>query len=626
MLFHAKALVALSSLAALTFSLDQATLVAFSFNDHLQALFAKASVVELSVLLSAASVGATCMYAIHLATILTAVSSLVAGALCDAVGCLHATRLAALVWLAGCCAAYFLSETHYLVLAKLLKGCAVGTASVASQVYVFEIIRPSRRGGALSFHHWCSCFGALAIYATGLVLQQHAPTKRAFHYASACEGSWGVLVLIFLWLLPELPTHLARRGNWLGASKTYARLTATRRKILPPVPEQPTLVPILPMRYAELFSRRLFWHSVAAVVSQVVATLAGVCTVAHFVRYISVLCDVDSKTLQTLLGVHFAMQTAVALLPVFLLDRARRKDVLSFGLVLLVAAYSAMGALALVYGAEPPIRIAGPPIRLERLVASALLAFTAFAFSVSSAFVAPASALYCLEVLPVRARTKGAALACSAYWATNALVNAAILPLASEIHPHWIFFALAIVCFAGMVLVLLMRETQGLAHTEDVPFVARPFAESDELEKPEKNDTSASEPKTLDAKEILAAVPKYLSEESEMWRDSTRVKKRTVSTSKSLSPSSLPVDEQGICFQNFVPLHPSELVSSQHTTYYSKPSSSSSTVRQTKKREQSADLKTAKSLMSPTTSTTSHDSATAEHEPSTMSAMWLDSD
>lgn len=62
MLYHAKAIIRLCSLPALSFALDQAGFVALSFNVHLQQILAQTTMMEVAVLVSACSVGAASKY------------------------------------------------------------------------------------------------------------------------------------------------------------------------------------------------------------------------------------------------------------------------------------------------------------------------------------------------------------------------------------------------------------------------------------------------------------------------------------------------------------------------------------------------------------------------------------
>lgn len=485
-------------------------------------------------------------------------------------------RVASLAWAAGCCASYFLHKTVHLVLAKLVKGAGVGLASVAAPVYLFETIRPSRRGGAISFLHFLAGVGALAMYGLSGVFQHYYKSEKALHYLWASEGIWCALVLLFLWLLPESPTALGRKGHWTKATRTYARLSATRRKTLPLPPATPTLVPHTPLSYSDLFSKTLFGYSVCSVVSQIVAQLACVCGTAQFVKYMGVVCDLDPATVLGFLDAHFMLQALATLLPVLVLDRARRKDVMCFGLFMLTATYAAMGGLAKTFGEESTKVNFGPPLKMEQLPASALLGLTAFAFTLAAVSVRPASDLYCLEVLPARARAKGAAVASCASWATNAMLGAGLMPLSSEVQPYWVFFALAAICLVGMLLIVPLKETRELASTEDIPLIMRPLGDAItriSLDESGVLDSTMSEPgaklEALDAKRSIKSESKldarYRREkerpamtrvdEGTIWEKSGSAT-RELSVRSDSSATAL-LQRRHMSFQNFIPLYKS---------------------------------------------------------------------
>lgn len=436
------------------------------------------------------------------------------GVFCDALGCIKSFQLLSLFWCAGSIVSFFLLYIFLVVVGKLLKGIALGFISSIIPVYIAEVLPSSRRGSSLCVVQLTSTIGALTMYYTCYVFEHIIQDEYSFKWTWAMEILPAICLLPLSLILPESPKWLASIGNWGEAASNLARIQryqeGKERKLHEKeikLQEQKvnelqhkhqqqvdyqyqqyqesqyenygqtsasarvqlgekgyvvaayTAGPeIRTCSYSMLFNRKYWKHTTIGIATQFFVQSTGVETFMLLFGYICDLCGVDANLKVMVVLAQYVVFVVFTFFPIFLLDKCRRKDVLTIGMFLMGIIFAAIFTVMVIYGdmnqgPEFPWEISGIP-------ASTVLALCLLVVVVYCSTVLPASWLYIGEIFHGPCRAKGTAVSMSTLWFMASIITLA-LPFSAKAFGPFPLLVLSGFCLLGCGIFLSFPETRG---------------------------------------------------------------------------------------------------------------------------------------------------------------------
>lgn len=399
--------------------------------------------------------------------------------------------MASVFWVAGGILAFFLPYIHLVVLARVIKGSAMGFVSTSVPVYICEAVASNKKGQSLSFMHLCSAVGSLLIFLCGSLFRKHFHDEKSFKYTWMCESVWGVLLLLFSFFLPELPKWLAQKGNWLQAAKNLERLQPQKKgantNFAPKARAEEAILlraytggqnAMRRYSYAQLFKKELVRLTFTAILTQFLVQLSCVGGLMYYFVDICSHCGVKLHHIQWFVLVQYGVSALFTLFPFAILDWCQRKDCLTFGMLLLAGTFSGLFGVIRAYGTPDFSYRSVLSVEVSGVAASAVLALFLFALSVYASVVFSVSWLYSVELFPAPARAKGASIAMATAWTVNTCVTFG-LPFVLDKFQEWSFLGLGVVCLFSGLLFATFPETRDGVHFLVIPDFAVAIASPD---------------------------------------------------------------------------------------------------------------------------------------------------
>jgi len=367
-----------------------------------------------------------------------------AGRVADLLGRRLTVLTTAAVFVAGVLLAAFSPAYAVLLIARVVIGLAVGSASVIVPLYIGEIAPPRVRGALVSFNQLAITGGILASYLIDYGLSSSQNWRLMFGLAAIPAG------LLFAGMLfqQESPHWLVKQGR-----EDEARRILTRVRERSDIDAEIDEVRELSRQQAsprELLTRGVRPALVVGVLMAVFQQVTGINTVIYYAPTLlhgaglgpsaSILAEVAVG------GINVAM-TIVA---VWLIDRTGRRPLLLWGtagvcLGMVGTACAFVGGDHLTGGAA--------------VFAIAALMFYTGSFAVG---LGPVFWLLIAEIYPLRIRGQAMSVATIANWGANFVVTVSFLTLLSWIHGVGVFFL-----FGFLTLIALAYFARRVPETKD---------------------------------------------------------------------------------------------------------------------------------------------------------------
>ena len=346
-----------------------------------------------------------------------AAGAVASGYLADRISRRWTKLVSGCVYVIGALGSAFAQETWQLIVARVLLGLAVGTASFVSPMYISEQTPPRIRGGTVSFNQLLVTVGILVAYVLNFLLKDLGDNWRWMLGLGAVPGLFLVAGML---IVPHTPRWLMSKGR-----REEARRVLERSRQPDEIDEeiegiQSVLAEERRFRVRALFTGRVRPLLFAGLALAIFQQFVGVNTVIYF-----------SPTILTYTGMHAgaAVTQAVSvgitnvvftIVAVLLLDRIGRRKLLLTGTVGLTLS---LGLLAAFF-AVPSLKQDAPWLALVALIGY----IACFAIGLGPVFW-----LMISEVFPLWLRSKAMAVCTVANWVANFLVSYFFLQLISWI-------------------------------------------------------------------------------------------------------------------------------------------------------------------------------------------------
>jgi sugar porter (SP) family MFS transporter len=350
------------------------------------------------------------------------VGALVAGRVADLIGRRLTVLMTAMVFVVGVLLAAFTPTYPVLLVARVVIGLAVGSASMVVPLYIGEVVPPRVRGGLVSLNQLAITSGILASYLVDYGLAGTANWRLMFGLAAIPA----VLLFVGMLFQKESPHWLIRQERIDEARDVLARVRDSDDI-------EAEIRDVQEVSRKQAGTRELLSPSVrplllVGVLLAVFQQITGINTVIYYAP--SLLQGAGFGNSAALLAnvVNGAVNVGMTIVAVWLLDRVGRRPLLLSGTTgmavgMVITALSFLGGSDL-HGALAVVAVLG------------LLIYTgSFAIGLGPVFW-----LLIAEIYPLRIRGAAMSVATMANWAANFVVTVSFLTLLSAIDGVGVFF------------------------------------------------------------------------------------------------------------------------------------------------------------------------------------------
>jgi sugar porter (SP) family MFS transporter len=363
-----------------------------------------------------------------------AVGALAAGKIADTVGRRPTVLGTAALFVAGVMLAALAPSFVVLVLARVVIGVAVGSASMVVPLYIGEIVPPRIRGALVSFNQLAITSGILVSYLVDYGLASTQNWRLMFSLAAIPA----ILMFVGMLFQQESPHWLVAQGR-----EDEAREVLNRVRDGGDIDAE-----IAEVR--DLSAGRSGWREILdpavrnvmiiGVTLAVFQQITGINTIIYYAPTLLSSAGLGNSAALLANVVNGAVNVLMTIVAIRLLDRAGRRPLLLGGTtgmavgMIVVAMTFAIGGSQL-HGNTAYIAIAG------------LLIYTgSFAIGLGPVFW-----LLISEIYPVRIRGRAMSVATMANWGANFVVTVSFLTLLGAIGNAGTFFLFASLSIAALV-------------------------------------------------------------------------------------------------------------------------------------------------------------------------------
>jgi sugar porter (SP) family MFS transporter len=376
-----------------------------------------------------------------------AIGAIGAGRIADRIGRKPTVLITAVVFVAGVLLAAFSPVFWLLLVARVVIGLAVGSASMVVPMYIGEAAPPRFRGALVSFNQLAITSGILVSYLVDYGLASSRDWRLMFGLAAIPA------ILLFCGMLTqaESPAWLVSHGH-----EDEARRVLSRLRHASAVDDELASMKEGAQKQAvsarELLSPRLRGALTLGVLLAIFQQVTGINTVIYYAP--TLLNDAGLGSSAALLAnvVNGVVNVGMTIVAIWLLDRVGRRTLLISGTCGMAVGLIVIGLVFAVGGDH----LSG---------AAAIVAIVALLFYTGSFAIGlgPVFWLLISEIYPVRVRAAAMSVATFANWGANFVVTISFLTLLSVITNAGTFFLFGFLTIVAVIYFWRrVPETKGL--------------------------------------------------------------------------------------------------------------------------------------------------------------------
>jgi sugar porter (SP) family MFS transporter len=374
------------------------------------------------------------------------IGALVAGKLADLIGRRPTVLATAALFVVGVAIAAFSPSYWILVLARVVIGVAVGSASMVVPLYIGEVAPPKVRGALVSFNQLAITSGILVSYLVDYGLSSSQNWRLMFGLAAVPA----ILMFVGMLFQHESPHWLVTQGREDEAHKILSKVR-DESDIDAEIAEVRDLSQQRKAGLRELLNPMVRHAVVVGVALAVFQQITGINTIIYYAPTLLAHAGFgNSASLLANVG-NGVVNVGMTVVAVWLLDRSGRRPLLLSGTagmavgLIIVALTFVIGGSQLT-GTGAIIAIVG------------LLVYTG-SFAVG---LGPVFWLLISEIYPLKVRGAAMSVATIANWGANFIVTVSFLTLLSAIGDAGTFFL-----FAGLTIIALVYFQRQVPETKN---------------------------------------------------------------------------------------------------------------------------------------------------------------
>jgi len=347
------------------------------------------------------------------------IGALGAGRVSDWIGRRLTVLITALVFIVGVLLAAFTPTYPTLLVARIIIGLAVGSASMVVPLYIGEIVPPRLRGGLVSLNQLAITVGILGSYLIDYGLSGTGNWRLMFGLAAIPAAA------LFLGMLfqKESPHWLIRQGR-----EDEARDVLRRVRNDNDIDQEIREVHEISQRqgsYRDLISPRVRPLVVVGVLLAVFQQITGINTVIYYAPTLLQGAGLGDNAALLANVVNGAVNVGMTIVAIWLLDKVGRRP-------LLLTGTAGMAVGMVIVGCS---FIGGSTLHGGVAIVGLLIYIGSFAIGLGPVFW-----LLIAEIYPLKIRGAAMSVASMANWAANFVVTVSFLTLLSAIGGVGAFF------------------------------------------------------------------------------------------------------------------------------------------------------------------------------------------
>jgi sugar porter (SP) family MFS transporter len=351
------------------------------------------------------------------------VGALLAGRVADLIGRRLTVLITAVIFVVGVLLAAFTPTFPVLLVARIVIGLAVGSASMVVPLYIGEVVPPRVRGGLVSLNQLAITAGILVSYLIDYGLAGSANWRLMFGLAAIPA----VLLFVGMLFQKESPHWLIRQDRIDEARDVLKRVRNDDDDIDGEIRE------VQEVSRKQAGTRELLSPSIrplvfVGVMLAVFQQITGINTVIYYAPTLLQGAGFGSSAALLANVVNGVVNVGMTIVAIWLLDRAGRRPLLLSGTAgmavgMVITACAFLGGENL-HGALAIVAVIG------------LLVYTgSFAIGLGPVFW-----LLIAEIYPLRIRGAAMSVATMANWGANFVVTVSFLTLLNAINGVGVFF------------------------------------------------------------------------------------------------------------------------------------------------------------------------------------------
>jgi MFS transporter, SP family, galactose:H+ symporter len=381
-------------------------------------------------------------------TIGAAIGALGAGVLSYQLGRKISLILSALLFVIGSLLCAFAWSVMTLIIARILLGLAIGTASFTAPLYIAEIAPPKKRGSMIATYQLMLTIGILAAFISDTLLAYGGHWRWMLGIVAVPGG----MFLAGVFLLPNSPRWLMMRGRRPEALVVLLTLRESKQEVDEEVLEIEEQLRRPQVGWTLFRENGNFRRSVGfGLLLQAVQQFTGINVVMYYAPRIFEEAGFGlhaSLWGTAIVGLVNVLATFIA---IGVVDRLGRRPVLLIGFAVMAVGLGALGILLNI----------GTHDLTMRLIAVAMLLIFIAGFAMSAG---PLIWILCSEVQPTRGRDFGVSASTFMNWAANFVVALTFLSLLNGLGSGATFWLYAALNAAFIVMTFfLVPETKGVS-------------------------------------------------------------------------------------------------------------------------------------------------------------------
>lgn len=377
-----------------------------------------------------------------------AIGAACAGPLSDRLGRRNLIIIAAILFTIGAIGAALSPSVTVLVLFRVVLGLAVGTAALIVPLYLSEIAPTEIRGAISSLNQLMIVVGILLAFIVNALLAD----SGAWRWMLGLAMIPSVVLLVGMYFMPETPRWLMSRGREDEARDVLlqSRTEEEAEKEIRDIKEVE--------RREEGGLRELMapWVRPALIVAiglAVFQQIIGINTIIYYAP--TTLTNVGYGNAAAIYAnlIIGAINVAMTLVAIRIIDSTGRKPLLLAGLVGMVISLTVLGLSTLL--------LSEPSSPTDAVAIITLLCLAGFIISFAATW-GPTVWVMLPEVLPLRIRGTAMGVAIFLHWIANFIVSQTFPSLLASLGPGPVFLGYAVIGVLAFVFVsAFVTETKG---------------------------------------------------------------------------------------------------------------------------------------------------------------------
>lgn len=374
----------------------------------------------------------------------------VAGKLADTYGRKPLLIIAAVLFSLSAVGTGFAETFNAFILWRIMGGVGIGIASTISPLYIAEIAPPKTRGLLVSINQLTLVIGILGAQITNMLITEKIPegfttTQILLSWNGQTGWRWmfwaglfpAVLFFILMFLVPESPRYLAKKGNYEKASKILDKIGGTEYTN--------TAITEIKDSFKDdaqgadikmLFDKRTIGILTIGIVLAAFQQWCGINIIFNYAQEIFVSAGYGINELFMNIVITGSINLIFTIVAMGTVDKLGRKKLMLLGSGGLAVIYAVMGYF---YYSN----ITGLPLLILVLLAIAVYAMS----------LAPIVWVILSEIFPNRIRGLAMSVSTFALWIASALLVQTFPFLNESLGTSGTFWVYGVICAAGFVFV-----------------------------------------------------------------------------------------------------------------------------------------------------------------------------